>query len=203
MTKKVLKKIFRIERFFCESKKNVFGRPRRAALRRRRRQYYWTGGAPPPQTEIDRRAAADTMTSAHSSIACQFVSFVVFESATHVRLLHHPLTAIYDLRLYLSRRFFASARRCLLPPSSPSDTSAPNLAWAVEEEETTFLGNKRSTTYVYILPDVSSRSERAQLLNAVFSLFHLRRPPVPLIWAAEAVGTTAFLGIKRRDLCER
>src|SRR6218665_3674477 len=34
---------------------------------RRRRRLFWTGGAPPPPTEIDRRAAADTMTSAHSS----------------------------------------------------------------------------------------------------------------------------------------
>src|SRR6218665_2264550 len=35
---------------------------------RRRRRFFWTGGAPPPPTEIDRRAAADTMTSAHSSM---------------------------------------------------------------------------------------------------------------------------------------
>jgi len=39
--------------------KNVFGR---------RRQFFWTGGSP-PQTEIDRRAAADTVTSAHGSIS--------------------------------------------------------------------------------------------------------------------------------------
>src|SRR6218665_487281 len=64
MTKKVPKKILRIERnFFVNLIKNVFGRPRR------RRQFFWTGGAPLPPTEIDRRAAADTMTSAHSSAA--------------------------------------------------------------------------------------------------------------------------------------
>src|SRR6218665_4213743 len=38
-----------------------------AAPRRRRRRFFWTGGGPPPPTEIDRRAAADTMMSAHSS----------------------------------------------------------------------------------------------------------------------------------------
>src|SRR6218665_4043184 len=65
MTKKVPKKILRIERnFFVNLRKQFFGRPRRA--RRRRRRFFWTGGAPPPPTEIDRRAAADTMTSAHS-----------------------------------------------------------------------------------------------------------------------------------------
>ena len=37
------------------------------AARRRRRRFFLTGGAPPPPTEIDRRVAADTMTSAHSS----------------------------------------------------------------------------------------------------------------------------------------
>src|SRR6218665_2671232 len=67
MTKKVPKKILRRERnFFVNLRKIVFGRPRRAAPRRRRR-FFGTGGAPPPPTEIDRRAAADTMTSAHSS----------------------------------------------------------------------------------------------------------------------------------------
>src|SRR6218665_3576296 len=34
----------------------------------RRRRFFLTGGAPPPPTEIDRRAPADTMTSAHSSM---------------------------------------------------------------------------------------------------------------------------------------
>src|SRR6218665_1850199 len=66
MTKKVPKKILRIERnFFVNLRKKYFGpsTPRR----RRRRQFFWTGGATPP-TEIYRRAAADTMTSAHSSI---------------------------------------------------------------------------------------------------------------------------------------
>src|SRR6218665_3154757 len=72
MTKKVPKKILRIERnFFVNLRKSCFWppTPRRAAaaaappppptfLDRR---------APPPPTEIDRRAAADTMTSAHSS----------------------------------------------------------------------------------------------------------------------------------------
>src|SRR6218665_1802620 len=69
MTKKVPKKILRIERnFFVNLRKKCFWppTPRRAAPRRRRR-FFCTGGAPPP-TEIDRRAAADTMTSAHSSI---------------------------------------------------------------------------------------------------------------------------------------
>jgi len=37
-----------------------------AAPRCRGRRCFWTGGAPPP-TKIDRRAAADTMTSAHGS----------------------------------------------------------------------------------------------------------------------------------------
>src|SRR6218665_3870755 len=64
MTKKVPKKILRIERnFFVNFRKKCFWPP---APRRRRRRFFWTGGAPPP-TEIDRRAAADTMTSAHSS----------------------------------------------------------------------------------------------------------------------------------------
>src|SRR6218665_1931094 len=67
MTKKVPKKILRIERhFFVNLRKKLFlAAP--AAPRRRRRQFFWPGGAPPPPTEIDRRAAADTMTSAHSS----------------------------------------------------------------------------------------------------------------------------------------
>src|SRR6218665_3048259 len=38
------------------------------AAPRRRHRFFGTGGAPPPPTEIDRRAAADTMMSAHSSI---------------------------------------------------------------------------------------------------------------------------------------
>src|SRR6218665_2930077 len=93
MTKKVPKKILRIERnFFVNLRKNILGRPRGAAPRRPpRRRFFFTlppppppppkttrppppggcflgpGGAPPPPTEIDRRAAADTMTSAHSS----------------------------------------------------------------------------------------------------------------------------------------
>src|SRR6218665_520704 len=63
MTKKVPKKILRIERnFFVNLRKNCFSPP----TPRRRRRFFGTGGAPP--TEIDRRAAADTMTSAHSSI---------------------------------------------------------------------------------------------------------------------------------------
>src|SRR6218665_1361402 len=67
MTKKVPKKILRIERhFFVNLRKKLF-LAAHAAPRRRRRRFFWTGGAPPPPTEIDRRAAADTMTSAHSS----------------------------------------------------------------------------------------------------------------------------------------
>src|SRR6218665_664792 len=61
MPKKVPKKILRIERnFFVNLRKKCFWPP----TPRRRRQFFWTG---PPPTEIDRRAAADTMTSAHSS----------------------------------------------------------------------------------------------------------------------------------------
>src|SRR6218665_1833989 len=67
MTKKVPKKILRIERhFFVNLRKKLF-LAAHAAPRRRRRRFLWTGGAPPPPTEIDRRAAADTMTSAHRS----------------------------------------------------------------------------------------------------------------------------------------
>src|SRR6218665_3353832 len=67
MTKKVPKKILRIERhFFVNLRKKLF-LAAHAAPRRRRRRFFCTGGAPPPPTEIDRRAAADTMTSAHSS----------------------------------------------------------------------------------------------------------------------------------------
>src|SRR6218665_2670496 len=65
MTKKVPKKILRIERnFFVNLRKNCFCP---LTSRRRRRRFFWTGGATPPPTEIDQRAAADTMTSAHSS----------------------------------------------------------------------------------------------------------------------------------------
>src|SRR6218665_2615775 len=68
MTKKVPKKILRIERhFFVNLRKKLF-LAAHAAPRRRRRRFFWTGGAPPPPTENDRRAAADTMTSAHRSI---------------------------------------------------------------------------------------------------------------------------------------
>src|SRR6218665_672164 len=64
MTNKVPKKILRIERnFFVNLRKSCFW----PITPRRRRRFFWTGGAPPPPTEIDRRAAADTMTSAHSS----------------------------------------------------------------------------------------------------------------------------------------
>src|SRR6218665_1446315 len=67
MTKKVPKKILRIERhFFVNLRKKLF-LAAHAAPRRRRRRLFWTGGAPPPPTEIDRRAPPDTMTSAHSS----------------------------------------------------------------------------------------------------------------------------------------
>src|SRR6218665_1567110 len=97
MTKKVPKKILRIERhFFVNLRKKCFWPP--TPRRRRRRRFFGTGGPPPPPTaidprpppppnhppppglffwgpggatppptEIDRRAAADTMTSAHSS----------------------------------------------------------------------------------------------------------------------------------------
>src|SRR6218665_3843253 len=66
MTKNVPKKILRIERnFFVNLIKKMYlathAAPRRARL------FFGPGGAPPPPTEIDRRAAADTMTSAHSS----------------------------------------------------------------------------------------------------------------------------------------
>src|SRR6218665_1789295 len=74
MTKKVPKKILRIERnFFVNLRKKCFLAAHAAAPRRRRR-FFWTSGAPPPPTEIDRRAAADTMTSAHSSSVkvCRF-----------------------------------------------------------------------------------------------------------------------------------
>src|SRR6218665_1156864 len=68
MTKKVPKKILRIERnLFVYLRKNCFWPP---APRRRRRRFFWTGGAPPPPTQNYRRAAADTMTSAHSSTSC-------------------------------------------------------------------------------------------------------------------------------------
>src|SRR6218665_3794928 len=64
MTKKVPKKILRIERhFFVNLRKNCFWPP----TPRRRGRFFGPGAAPPPPTEIDRRAAADTMTSAHSS----------------------------------------------------------------------------------------------------------------------------------------
>src|SRR6218665_2389409 len=62
MTKKVPKKILRIERnFFVNLIKKIW------PPTPRRRRFFWTGGAPPPPAEIDRRAAAHTMTSAHSS----------------------------------------------------------------------------------------------------------------------------------------
>src|SRR6218665_1984036 len=62
MTKKVPKKILRIERnLLVNLRRNCFWLP----TPRRRRQFFWTGSAPP--SENDRRAAADTMTSAHSS----------------------------------------------------------------------------------------------------------------------------------------
>ena len=48
------------------------------AAPRRRRRFFWTGGAPPP-TEIDRRAAADTITSAHSS-TCDASTFALCNS---------------------------------------------------------------------------------------------------------------------------
>src|SRR6218665_4048911 len=75
MTKKVPKKILRIERnFFVNLRKKCFWPPPP-----RRRRFFWTGGAPPP-TEIDRRAAADTMTSAHSSNANYFLAYLFLSS---------------------------------------------------------------------------------------------------------------------------
>ena len=71
MTKRVPKKILRTEqKFFVNLRKKCFWPPTP-----RRRRFFWTCGAPPPPTEIDRRAAAaDTMTSAHSSTrAYQFL----------------------------------------------------------------------------------------------------------------------------------
>src|SRR6218665_3052739 len=65
MTKKVPKKILRIERnFFVNLRNKCFWppTPRRAAAA----ADFLRPAARPP-TEIDRRAAADTMTSAHSS----------------------------------------------------------------------------------------------------------------------------------------
>src|SRR6218665_3333179 len=64
MTKKVPKKILRIERNFFVNLGKMFLAAHAAPLPP---PIFWTGGAPPPPTEIDRRAAADTMTSAHSS----------------------------------------------------------------------------------------------------------------------------------------
>src|SRR6218665_2704050 len=92
MTKKVPKKILRIGRkFFVNLRKKCFWPP---TPRRRRRQFFWTGGAPPPPTEIDRRAAADTKTSAHSSslktptqINIRFRQIVVAAVLRHLR--HH------------------------------------------------------------------------------------------------------------------
>src|SRR6218665_2595145 len=73
MTKKVPKKILRIERhFFVNLRKKCFWPPAPPPI-------FCTGGAPLPPTEIDRRAAADTMTSEHSSSmyvcmhACMYV----------------------------------------------------------------------------------------------------------------------------------
>src|SRR6218665_3301609 len=69
MTKEVPKKILRIEgNFFMNLRKKCFGPPPPPP---RRRHFFWTGGAPPPPTQIDRPAAADTMTSAHSSTSAK------------------------------------------------------------------------------------------------------------------------------------
>src|SRR6218665_3253351 len=74
MTKKFPKKILRIERnFFVNLRKKCFWPPTP-----RRRRFFWPGGAPPP-TEIDRRAAADTMTSADSSsYRCAFLKLEIW-----------------------------------------------------------------------------------------------------------------------------
>src|SRR6218665_729519 len=60
--------VLRIERNFFENlwKKILFAAH---AAPGRRRRFIWTGGASPPPTKMDRRAAADTMTSAHGSTA--------------------------------------------------------------------------------------------------------------------------------------
>src|SRR6218665_2588306 len=65
MTKKVPRKILRIERnFFVILRKKIFWPP---TPRRRRRRFFLTGGAPPPATKIDRGAAADPVASADGS----------------------------------------------------------------------------------------------------------------------------------------
>ena len=70
MTKTVPKKILRIERnFFVNLRKNVL------AAHAAPPPIFLERGAPPP-TKIDRRAAADTMTSAHSSMSMN--SFLLF-----------------------------------------------------------------------------------------------------------------------------
>src|SRR6218665_3723241 len=92
MTKKVPKKMLRIERhFFVNLRKKMFLAAHAAP---RRRRFFWTGGAPPPPTKIYRREAADTMTSAHSSISsihvnmptCIHVTGYLFSAFINVRL---------------------------------------------------------------------------------------------------------------------
>src|SRR6218665_2988612 len=56
------------------------------AAPRRHRRFFRTGGAPPPPPEIDRRTAADTMTSAHSS-TCRTDSHTI-PGFFHQTLLH-------------------------------------------------------------------------------------------------------------------
>src|SRR6218665_1875869 len=68
------------------------------AAPRRARKFFWTGGAPPPPTEIDRRAAADEMTSAHSStsIVLDWVTAFV-KSTDYGRVLIILLNVLYWL----------------------------------------------------------------------------------------------------------
>src|SRR6218665_2098587 len=107
MTTKVSKKSLRIERnFFLNLRKNCFWPP---TPRRRRRRFFWTGGAPPPPTEIDRRAAADTMTSAHSSRPK--TTYVIFTGT--------PTEAWPSIRLG------GQARRCLVTESPPPRSLPP------------------------------------------------------------------------------
>src|SRR6218665_3787262 len=92
MTKKVPKKILRIERnFFVNLRKKCFGRPRRAA-------------PPPPPTEIDRRAGADTMTSAHSSTYAQSHAFRAYFNSLNGGTFVPPLSG------------FVPPLKCVLPP---------------------------------------------------------------------------------------
>src|SRR6218665_2106134 len=107
MTKKVPKKMLRIERnFLVNLRKKCFSRPRPP------RRFFGTGGAPPPLTEIDRRAAADTMTSAHSStmqynIHYNIVCSIIYSICTFYNILNqaktHDLESVWPVGCSLCR----------------------------------------------------------------------------------------------------